>query len=316
VTPPFRFSAASGGEATLREWQEAAREVEALGYAALFVTDHIHQPLSPLPAVAAAAAVTTELRVGTYVLGQDLHHPVVLAKELASLDVLTDGRLEVGFGAGWLHADYTRTGIPYRDGPERAARFEEAFSVVKGALTTPDFSFAGKFFTFGEAGCVPPSVQRPHPPLLVGAARRRLLSFAAREADAVSFCLRSTKEGGMDEEDASPDSLDEKVGWVREAAGARAAELPLDHLLFECFVTPNPAPILEAFAAGMGMSPDRVRDVTCMLIGTTDEVVETLLERRERWGISEVRVPLLAARSFAPVVERLAGDSSTRLHRR
>jgi probable F420-dependent oxidoreductase len=307
VTRPFRFSVVSGGEPTLGAWQEVARTAEGLGYAALFATDHIHQALAPLAAVAAAAAVTKDLRVGTYVLGQDLHQPVVLAKELASLDVLTEGRLEIGFGAGWLRADYTRTGIPFRGGGERVARFEEAFSVLKGALSSPDFSFQGTFFRVEEAGCVPPSVQTPHPPLLVGGARRRLLTFAAREADAVSFCLRSTPEGGMDEGDARPEALDEKVGWVREAAAERAGTLPLDHLLFECFVTPSPRPILEAFAAGMGCTPEQVLEVTCMLIGTVDEVVETLLERRERWGISEVRVPARVARDFAPVAERLVG---------
>jgi probable F420-dependent oxidoreductase len=302
----FRFAAASPGIADAHAWQELARAVEGLGYSTLLVSDHVHHDLAPLPALAAAAAATRTLRLGTYVLGLDFRNPVVLAKDLATLDVLSEGRLEVGVGIGWNGDDYRATGVPVVPAAVRAERFREAFAILKRTLAGESFSFAGTHFRVEEVGAVPAPVQRPRPPLLVGGGRRGILGFAAREADAVSLAPRSA-DGRLDEQDATPEAVDRKVGWIRAAAGARVAELELDHLVFECMVTPRPDEVVELYARGMGVPPERVRENPCLLIGSAGELVETLERRRARWGISHVAIPADAAGAFAPVVDRLAG---------
>jgi probable F420-dependent oxidoreductase len=305
--PPFRFSVASAGAPSLDAWRELARVAEGLGYHALLLSDHMRQPLSPLPALVTAADATTTLRVGTYVLCQDLHNPVVLAKQLATVDVLTEGRLDVGIGAGWLEEDYAAAGLTLDPGPIRLARFRESFAIVRGFLSEPIFSFSGRFFEVPELECTPRPVQQPHPPLMVGAGRRRMLEFAAREADVVSITPGiATSGGGIDGDVAG--RLDEKVAWVRATAAQRATPPRLDQVLWECMVTPRPEPVLDMLAAALRVSPEGVAALPFVLIGTSEQVAETLIERRERWGFSVVAVPEEALRAFAPVVERLAAS--------
>jgi probable F420-dependent oxidoreductase len=302
--PPFRFSVVSAGVPSLDEWRELARSAEGLGYETLLLSDHMRQPLAPIPALVAAADATSRLRVGTYVLCQDLHNPVVLAKELATVDVLTGGRLDVGIGAGWLEEDYAACGLPFDPGPRRLARFREAFAIVKAFLSEPKLSFSGRFFDIPELECMPRPVQQPHPPFTIGGGRRRMLELAAREADVVSITPGVATSGGIG--DDAPARLDEKMAWIRAAADGRSSAPRVDHVIWECMVTPRPEAVVAMLAGALGVEPERVTALPFVVIGTAEQVAETLLERRRRWGISVVGVPAAALRAFAPVVDLLA----------
>lgn len=303
---PFEFSVASGGEPSAAQWRDLVRATEDLGYTALHLNDHLGQPLAALPALAAAAAVTSTLRLGPRVANNDLRSPVLLAHEVASLDLLSGGRAELGVGAGWLPADYRGTGIPFDAGPRRAARLIEAFGVLDALLRGGPVSFHGEHYQV-EVDEPLATVQRPRVPLVVGAGGVRLLTFAARHADGVSITGRTLADGGLDSADLEPERLDAKVGVVRAAAGPRLPELRLHHVVWECMVTPRPEALLAAYAAGMGVTPERLGQLPGLLLGSVPQIVDTLVERRERWGLSSVSVPAAAVRQFAPVVAALAG---------
>src|SRR5437867_2749598 len=190
MTRPFRFGI---NHVTLdrAEWLDTARKAEALGYDTLIAQDHFGQQLAPLPALVAAAAVTTRLRLATIVLDNDFRHPAALAKEAATVDVLSNGRLELGLGAGWLQADYAKTGLPFNSAPQRLARLQETVQICKAFFGTEGDSvtFAGKYYRVDNLDAVPRAVQQPRPPLMIGGGQQRMLSFAAREADIVSISL-------------------------------------------------------------------------------------------------------------------------------
>jgi probable F420-dependent oxidoreductase len=178
----FRFGVVAMQPRSRQEWAEHARKVEALGYATLLMADHFGDLLAPFPALVAAADVTTTLRLGTLVICNDFRHPAVLAQEAATLDLLSDGRVELGLGAGWLRAEYERTGILFEPGPVRVARLEESVRIVKGLLAGETVTFAGQHYTVTDLPGLPRPVQQPHPPLLVAGGGRRILTLAAREA--------------------------------------------------------------------------------------------------------------------------------------
>jgi probable F420-dependent oxidoreductase len=302
---PFQFAVVSTGETSRQRWTELARRAEDLGYDQLLVTHHVHQELSPVPALAYAAAVTSRLVLGTYVLGNDFRNPMLLAKEIATLALLSDHRVQLGIGAGWLRDDYDQTGVAFEPGPDRYARLEESLTILQALFTEGRCKFHGRHHEVAADEFLP-TLPRP-PRLLVGGGRRRLLGLAARRADVVSFLPRSTPAGELDDTDATPERLDAKVAWVRAAAPDRFDDLVLNHVLWECMVTPRPEPILEVFARSLGCTPAQVRQVPSMLIGSAASVTETLLERRARWGLSLVTVPATALRAFAPVVAALRG---------
>lgn len=300
---PFRFAVASPGTETGREWTELARRAEGLGYDALLINDHLHQPLAPLPALVAAASATNTLRVGTYVLCQDLRNPVVLAKELATVDLLSEGRLEVGLGAGWLDSDYSQAGVRRDSAGVRADRFAEVLSLLRALLSEPTVSFDGRHFQVEGASCLPPPPQRPHPPLLVGGTGRALLELAAREADGVSITPVFRSDGTLAA--ADPADIDRRVGWIRAAAGERLSRLRIDLVVWACLVTPRPAAVVAALAGALRRSPEELLEMPAILAGSREQVAERLLARRERWGASTVTVPAEAINAFAPIVARL-----------
>src|SRR3954466_10169006 len=209
---PFRFGVQVTGPADAAGWVEQARRVEALGYSILTLPDHFTSQLAPLPALAVAAAVTTTLRVGALVHANDYKHPVVLAKELATLDVLSGGRVEIGLGAGWYEPDYRAAGLPFDPPGTRVARLVEGIAVLKAALAGGPCSFAGAHYTVAGYEGWPVPVQRPHPPLLLGGGGRRVLTLAAREADIVGIDGDATTAG---------EAVAEQVAIVRAAAGGR-----------------------------------------------------------------------------------------------
>jgi probable F420-dependent oxidoreductase len=308
---PFRFGVQLASAASGSDWTALAREAEDLGFSSLLAADHFDDQLAPLPALMAAAAATTRLRVGSLVLDNDYKHPVVTAKEAATLDLLSDGRLELGLGAGWMTTDYERSGIELDPPSVRIDRLEEALAVLKGLFEGEPFSFEGKHYTISELAGTPLPAQRPHPPLIIGGGGPRLLGLAAREADIVGINpnLRSGKVDEATARDGVAATTDRKVTWVREAAGERYADIELNFLIFACVVTDDRPSTLEAFASAFGLSPDELADYPHAWVGSEEEICEQLQEARRRWDTSYfvVQGPD-AMRTAAPIVARLTGQ--------
>lgn len=309
MTRPFRFAAQIAKAPTKAAWGEAARKAEDLGYSTLTMPDHFGDQLAPVPAMMAAADATTDLRIGTLVFDNDYRHPLLLAKEAATLDLLSDGRLELGLGAGWMRTDYTQSGIAYDPPATRVDRFEEGIAVLKGLMGDGPFSFHGKHYTITEHDGLPKPVQRPHPPIIIGGGGRRVLSVAAREADIVSINpnLREGLGGAETAPDTVPARTTRKVEWVRQAAGPRFAQLELSVLVGFCMFTDDPLPIAEAMAPAFGgITAEEALHVPLCLIGSVDAMVEELQRRREEWGFSYVAIEG-PWEEFGAVISRLAG---------
>jgi len=294
--------------AQVREWTRAA---EDLGYSSLYVPDHfVDHPLAPMPAIATVAALTTTLRVGTLVLGNDYKHPVVVAKEAATVDLLSDGRLELGIGAGWMTADYEQAGIPLDRPGVRIDRLAESIAILKGLWADGPLTFRGEHYRITGLEGDPKPLQRPGPPLVIGGGGRRVLALAAREADIVG--INAKLDSGRADDPATapslnPASTDDKVRWVREAAGPRYADLELQALAGFVMITDDAASIASLMAGAFETTPEEVLDSPVGLVGTIDEICETLERRRARWDMTYHVVPIEQVEAFAPVVARLAG---------
>jgi probable F420-dependent oxidoreductase len=306
----FRFGVQSGGATSGREWQERARKIEALGYSTLFMPDHyIDTPFAPMVAVSIAAEATDTLRVGTLVLGNDYKHPAVVAKEFATLDLVSDGRVEAGIGAGWMRVDYEALGLPYDRAGTRIDRLAEALAVLKGAWGPDPFSFEGEHYRIKDYNGIPKPVQQPHPPIFVGGGGRKLLTVAAREADIIGF-TPAARAGEITTDQARetlPATWTEKFQWVREAAGERFDDLELQIRYFFAAITDDRRGLAEAAAPAFGISADEALESGVALVGTVDECCDLLQRRREEWGVSYIAVGDDQFEAFAPVVSRLAG---------
>lgn len=290
-------------------WTALARRAEDLGYSTLLVSDHVLYPqLGPLAAMATAAAVTERLRVGTLVLANDFRHPAVLAKELATIDVLSGGRLEIGIGAGWAADDYRQLGLPYDTPAVRIERLGEALTVLKGLLSATPFSFSGAHYTVEAMSGSPVPVQRPHPPLLVGGGGPRMLALAGREADIVGVNGQLTAYlGPQITASMTAARVDERIARLREAAGERFAALELNVNIYFHACGPDARALAKAMAPALGLEADEVLDSPHALFGTTDDMAAVLVERRDRWGFTYITVQEAYLDAFAPVVAELAG---------
>ncbi|WP_326584645.1 LLM class flavin-dependent oxidoreductase [Streptomyces sp. NBC_00481] len=287
MTPPepFRFAVVAELTYPPDHWRDLVRRCETLGYDALYVTDHAHQRLSPIPALTAAATLGDRLRLGTYVLNNDLRDPALVTRDLLTLHALSGHRAILGLGAGWLPADYRDTRLPLEPGPLRYERLRTALDTVRAVLAAADHA----------------------PPLLVGGARRRILTLAGQQADIVSIVPPLGPTGPLDPADGLPERVDARMNWVREGAVGRPRPPLLNHLVWACLVTEDPSPVRAALAAHLGHSLKDVARMVPYLIGTVDEVAEALLARRERWGFSLVTVPEAAVETFVPVMSLLRG---------
>jgi probable F420-dependent oxidoreductase len=283
--------------------------VEDLGFDTLLLPDHFGEQLAPVPAMMAAAAATTTLKVGALVFDNDYKHPVVLAKEMATIDRLSGGRVEVGLGAGWMLTDYQQSGIAYDSGKVRVDRFEEGLTILKGLLGPDPVSFEGEHYRIDGLNGLPKPVQPGGPPIIVGAGLKRMLTIAARQADIVG--INPTMPNGAADADAArtgtAEQTDEKLRWVKEAAGDRYDDLEINLLNLGCFVTDDRDALAEQFAPLFGLSTAELLAFPHALVGTTDQICETILERRERWDASYVVVQGDAIDAMTPVVARLAG---------
>ena len=306
----FRFAAQLATAKSRKEWAEAARKVEDLGYSSLTMPDHFGDQLAPVPAMMAAADATSTLRIGTLVFDNDYKHPLVLAKEAATLDLLSDGRLELGLGAGWMRTDYEQSGIPYDTPAVRVDRFEEAIVVMKGLFGDGPFSHQGTHYQITEHDGLPKPLQRPHPPIIIGGGGKRVLSIAARQADIISVNpdLREGLGGAETAPNATPASTTRKLEWIKEAAGPRFEDIELNVLIGFCLVTDKPENVAEAMAPAFGISPEEALHVPVCLLGTVDGMVEELERRREEWGFSYLGFDGNSWEAMAPIVARLAAN--------
>ncbi len=307
---PFRFGVQANGTGTRADWVETARQVESLGYSTLTMPDHFDGQLAPVPALQCAADATSTLRLGALVYDNDYKHPVVLAKELATMDVLSEGRVEIGLGAGWMVSDYEQSGIPYDPPGVRVSRFIEGLEVIKRALGPDPFSFDGEHYTITGYNGLPKPVQSL-PPVLIGGGGPRVLRFAARHADIVGINATLTS-GAVDQstfETMTAAAVDDKVGLVRDAASdaGRLDDIEMNIRAFMVFVTDDVPGALDTLSQFTGAPVEVIADSPFALVGTPDRIVELLLERRERWGFSYVIVGQNDIEPFAPVVDALAG---------
>lgn len=310
---PFRFLAEARAPASVRDLAETARRAEGMGIDTLVIPDHLIPQLAPIPAMAAIVAVSDRLRVSPFVLNNDLRHPAVLAQELASIDVLSDGRLDIAIGAGWNRAEYDAIGLPFDPTPVRQARLAEAIAVLKGCFADAPFSFGGEHYAITDYDAQPKPVQRPHPPILIGGGGRRTLALAAREANVVGLAPRILPNGGPDLSSVTFEGTREKVGWVREAAGERFGQLELNVYPSMTGVTVTDRPLaaarelaerLEA-RTGMTIGAEELLASPHIFIGTIEDFVAKFERLRSELGITSIMVGEVD--DLAPVVERLAG---------
>jgi probable F420-dependent oxidoreductase len=304
---PFRFavqqSSAPGGDA----WAALARRAESIGYDVLVMPDHLGQQLSPFAALAAAAAATSRLRVGAFVFANDYRHPLILAREAATLDLLSGGRFEMGLGAGWMTSDYRRLGLAYDPAPRRIDRLAEAIPLIKRLLAGETVTHKGEHYQLDRAAVGVAPVQKPRPPLAIGAGGPRMLKLAAREAEIVGLHPGFDAHGRVRFRQAGEKATAEKVALIREAAGDRFERLEINMwLAFAGLIGSGNSPLASASAAAW-RAATAVYGSPYILHGTLNSTRDVLLRRRDRLGISYYTVPGRAMESMAPLVEALAG---------
>jgi probable F420-dependent oxidoreductase len=310
---PFRFLADAFDASTTRELGERARAAEAMGATTFILPDHLVPQLAPIPYLATVAALTERLRISAFVHNNDLRHPAVLAQELATLDVLSSGRLDVAIGAGWNEPEYRAVGLPFDPIRVRQDRLAEAITVLKGCFGEDAFSFAGQHYTITDYDGYPKPVQRPYPPFLIGGGGRRTLELAAREANIVGLAPRILSGQRPDPHSITWAATEEKVGWVREAAGDR-----FDALEFNVYPSQWPIVVTDDLRGearkvidrmkertGIEMTEQDIIDSPHIFIGSIERFVEKFTELRERLGVNSFLVGSLD--ELGPVVERLAG---------
>ena len=315
MTHPFRFGIELKTPLPGLTWAQTAKKVEELGFSNLVVPDHFDEQYAVGPALAAAAAATSTLRLSTFVYGNDYRHPVMTAKEVATLDVLSGGRMDLGLGAGWKRVDYDEAGLDYDPPGVRIERMVESLQIIRGLFEDGPVTFEGEHYTIRGLEGLPKPVQSPVP-VAIGGGGPRMLRLAARHADivGVNANLRSGEIGL----DAMNDVLgahrfDTKLEWVREAAGDRFDQLVLNVLIASWQITEGgraTAEAVEATASMFGQPPEAVADIPLLLIGSPAEIADTLRRRRERWGFSYM---ILGAanndlEAFAPVIAELEGE--------
>ena len=305
---PFRFAVSAFKATSKEEWVTKARKIEQLGYSTLVVPDHLPVPLALVPALLAVAEATSTLRIGSFVFNNDFRHPVMLAKEVATLDVLSGGRFEFGLGAGWARSEYEQSGIKYEPAAVRIRRLQEAIQVVKKVFAEEPASFSGEFYKINNLNGFPKPIQRPYPPLVMGGGGKHMLSLAAREANIVSLIPKSLPDGSnLDFTDATPDATMQKIGWIRQTAESRFDDIELNILVFAVFIADDGYQAIKRASEVFRVREEEVPDIQHCLIGTVDQICEELQKRREKYGISYITVSGRDAEAFAPVVARLAG---------
>lgn len=316
VRRPFRFGVINEHSGDAAGWLAAALRTEALGYATFLLRDHfVPAPFgtqfAPFPALMAAAAATTTLRVGTLVCDNDYRHPAMLAKEAATLDLLSGGRLELGLGAGWLRAEYEAAGLRYDPNGVRVTRFGEALQVIKGLWADGPLTFTGEHYQIQGLDSFPKPVQRPGPLLLIGAGKRRMLTLAGQHADIIGLLTTSVTTGTQEDstEERLAEAVEHKLSWIREGAGGRfdAIELSLVPTIIIDADREGATERLIANREWHGVTPAEVAAMPSVLIGSVEQIATMIWERRERYGFSYYIVSDAQRDACAPLVTVLAG---------
>ncbi len=306
MTHPFRFGVQIF-ELPSDGWRERVRRIEALGYSSIFWPDHFGEQWEPVAALAAVAAATERIRVGSLVYDVDYRHPVVLAKAAATTHLLSGGRFEFGIGAGWMESDYEEAGIPFDRPGLRIERLEEALRIIRGMWTEERTSFAGKHYTAKGVQRAASLPEGSVPPILIGGGGRRVMRVAGRWADIVGISAK-VDQGKITPEtarDVAPHRVLEKIAWIREAAekaGRDPEAIELSALTFVCAITDDPKPLREGLAANTGMSVEEVASCPLFLTGSAPEICDRLERQRKETGISYV---VIQGRDF-DLVERFA----------
>jgi probable F420-dependent oxidoreductase len=304
---PFRFAIRATRAGSGAEWRAKARRIEQLGYDTLLVTDHLASQLAPVPAMAAALEATTRLRVGSYVFANDYRNPVMLAKEVATLDVLSGGRVEFGLGAGWSQRDYEMLGLSYDPPAQRVSRMIEAVSLMDRLFTEDSVDASGRFYTVHGARVLPKPVQRPRPPLMIGAGGPRMLRFAARHADIIALNSRFDANGQPVVSDLLTGEIERKLAQLRAHAGASLDRVELNIFIIDAGVTDASRSFFDALAARLKGAAAQLVDSPFFLYGSLADLRKQILARRERLGISYYGLPESATEPFAPLVRELRG---------
>lgn len=308
--PRFRFGVEMLGPFEGMSWAESLRKIESLGYSTMFASDHLYEGWGPITAMATTSIATEKLRIATAVFGTDFRNPSFLARELASIDRLSEGRLEIGLGAGYQTRDYRGSGIPMDPPKVRVERLIEHVAVLKGLFADGEFSFDGRYYKVEGLDGSPAPFQPGGPPIFVGGGGKRMLTFAAQHADiiGVNTKLPSSDERMKSYEDAVASRIDEKFALIRDVAGGRYEEIVFHSWLKWAQVTDHPRRAAEEIAGAIGSTADVVLQMPFALLGSVEQIAETVRERYERWGYSYYTVQQPAAFEFVPVLELLGAD--------
>jgi probable F420-dependent oxidoreductase len=309
MTRPFRFGVQTKTAGSRSEWTELIRKIDDYGYGSVTMPDHFDDQLAPTVALMSAAETSDRLRVGALVWCNDYRHPVVFAKEAATIDLLSEGRLELGIGAGWMTSDYEEAGMTYDRPGVRIERMVEAIEVLKGLFGDEAFSYSGEHYTINNLNSTPKPVQKPHPPFLIGGGGPRFLKLAGKHADIVGINPNLaagviTPEMGSD---ATAERYEEKLSWVREGAGDRFDDIELQVRTFFVSVTNDRMGTAEVLSASVGLTAEQGLASPLAMVGNPSQIAEDLRQRRERFGFSYIVVGQDQYEDFAPVVAELAG---------
>ena len=318
---PFRFGLQSYAPASAAGWREQVRRAEAIGFSTFSVADHVIGPgpalkptnhpvqtVAAIPAMAVAAEASERMRIGSRVLCTDYRNPVMLAKELATLDFFSCGRLEIGIGCGWLENEYHAIGIPFHRAGVRLDRLEEIIGLLRASFAEGELSLSGTHVHAVGFEAVPKPIAKPMPPLMIGGGSQRVLGIAGREADIVSlnFDNSSGRLGAEGMGSSTAELTDEKVGWIKAAAGGRWPDIELEIGAYFTVVTDDPGTVAK-MAAMFALTPEQLALHPHALIGSVDSICAQLVERRDRFGISYITFGSSTMEAVAPIVERLTG---------
>ena len=313
---PFRFGIINEQMKSPTDWIAHVQQIESLGFSTFLIRDHFvpdffGEQYAPLSALMMAAASTTTLRVGTMVIGNDYRHPAILAKEIATIDALSGGRFEFGIGAGWLKSEYDKAGMPYDRNGVRVSRLEEAITVYKGLFGDEPFYFQGEYYCIDGLHITPQSAQRPHPPLMIGGGKQRMLKLAGREADIVGLLTTSVASGvvELDPSERFAHAVQEKLDWVKIGAGNRYPQIELS-LIPSILISDNretTAQNLIERNQWQGVTVEQVLEMPAVFIGTVDEIVPTMIDRRTQYGFSYYVFSDENLETITPIVEKLTG---------
>ena len=307
---PFRFGVITESTSSREQWVALVRKAEDLGYSTFLLADHFVNEFPPLVALMAAADATKTLRVGSFVFDNDFRHPALLAKEIATLDLLSDGRFELGIGAGWHRPEYDQVGLSFESAGIRISRLEEAVQIIKQFFTKDAVNFAGKHYKVTGLQAFPKPVQRPYLPIFIGGGGKRMLSLAGREADIIGIHIKVNDDGTVDPWERSEAAIAQKVEWVRQAAGERFPSLELNMLISAIIITEDRQQAVQQYIrekGRVGVTAEQLLANPYFLIGNVEQITEHLQRLREVFGISYFVVGPEYMEVFAPVVGRLAG---------